>query len=283
MSVNNTTRAQLCPNCRKLINNSVASCPHCGLRNPGSRWKSSLLFSGAGGSDQVVTTLIVINAVMFILSIVIDFRPSNLNFNPMSFLSPSNQSLLVLGSTGTIPLFQLDRWWSLITAGYLHGGLLHIVFNMLALRQLAPLVMQEFGLNRMIVLYTMGSVSGFFLSCLAGVPFTLGASAAICSLIGALLYYGKSRGGVYGENLFSQIGGWALGIAVFGFMVPGINNWAHGGGMVAGALFGYLLGYREKKKENFSHKVLALGCAAATLLALLWSCLNGLLFLFFRN
>jgi rhomboid protease GluP len=239
--------------------------------------------SGISDGDQLVTTIIVVNIVMFILSIVIDPRLGSLNFSPFNFLSPSNQSLLVLGSTGTIPVFQLDRWWSLLAANYLHGGLLHIVFNMLAIRQLAPLVISEFGINRTIILYTLGGVIGFLLSTLAGVRFTIGASAALCSLIGALLYYGKSRGGTYGQNIFSQIGGWALSIGIFGFMVPGINNWGHGGGMLAGALLGYLLGYTEKKREKFSHKVLAMICLAATCLILLWSCVNGVLFLLLSN
>ena len=111
----------------------------------------------------------------------------------------------------------------------------------------------------------------------------IGASAALCSLIGALLYYGKSRGGTYGKNIFSQIGGWAIGIGIFGFMIPGINNWGHGGGMLVGALLGYFLGYAEKKRERFWHKILAMGCLAATTLVLLWSCLNGILFFFLRN
>ena len=65
-------------------------------------------------------------------------------------------------------------------------------------------------------------------------------------------------------------------------MVPGINNWGHGGGMLAGAMLGYLLGYTEKKREKFSHKVLAMICLAATVLILLWSSLNGILFLLLR-
>jgi rhomboid protease GluP len=239
--------------------------------------------SGISDGDQLVTTIIAVNIVMFILSIVIDPRLGSLNFSPFNFLSPSNQSLLVLGSTGTIPIFQLDRWWSLLAANYLHGGLLHIVFNMLAIRQLAPLVIREFGINRTIILYTLGGVIGFLLSTLAGVRFTIGASAALCSLIGALLYYGKSRGGIYGQNIFSQIGGWALSIGIFGFMVPGINNWGHGGGMLAGVLLGYLLGYTEKKREKFSHMILAMLCLAATCLILLWSCVHGILFLLLRN
>ncbi|MCP4341830.1 MAG: rhomboid family intramembrane serine protease [Desulfobulbaceae bacterium] len=283
MSNNNQKNSLLCPACRKLISRSAEVCPFCELKKPSSRFKNNIFMSGISDGDQLVTTIIAVNIVMFILSIVIDPRLGSLNFSPFNFLSPSNQSLLVLGSTGTIPVFQLDRWWSLMAANYLHGGLLHIVFNMLAIRQLAPLVIREFGINRTIILYTLGGVIGFLLSTLAGVRFTIGASAALCSLIGALLYYGKSRGGIYGQNIFSQIGGWALSIAVFGFMVPGINNWGHGGGMLAGALLGYLLSYTEKKREKFSHKVLAMICLAATCLILLWSCVNGILFLLLRN
>ncbi|MGB3209131.1 MAG: rhomboid family intramembrane serine protease [Desulforhopalus sp.] len=283
MSNNNHKNSLLCPGCRKLISRSVSACPFCGLHKPASRFKNNIFTAGITDGDQLVTVLIGVNVVMFILSIVIDPKLGSMNFHPFNFLSPSNQSLLVLGSTGTIPVLQLDRWWSLLAANYLHGGLLHIVFNMLAIRQLAPLVIREFGINRMITLYTLGGVVGFFISTLAGVPLTIGASAALCSLIGALLYYGKSRGGVYGQNVFSQIGGWAIGIGIFGFMVPGINNWGHGGGMLAGVVLGYLLGYTDRKKEQFSHKILAMLCLAATCLILLWSCLNGIVFLLFTN
>jgi rhomboid protease GluP len=283
MSNSNKRNSQLCPGCRKLISLSAEVCPFCGLKKPTSRLKNNILLSWISDGDQLVKTIITLNIVMFIVSIVIDPRLGSLNFNPFHFLSPSNQSLLILGSTGTIPVFQLHRWWSLMAANYLHGGLLHILFNMIAIRQLAPLAIQEFGINRTIILYTLGGVGGFFISTLAGVQLTIGASAALCSLIGAILYYGKSRGGIYGKNILSQVGGWAIGIAIFGFMVPGINNWGHGGGMLIGALLGHFLGYSEKTKEKFLHKFLAMLCIAATCLVLLWSCLNGLLFLFFRN
>lgn len=281
MTTNKTSGSQLCPGCQKLINRSLAHCPYCQMKNPSARWKSTLLFGSGRSADKLVTTLITANVVMFILSIAID--PRLTGFNPFQFLAPSNQSLLVLGSTGTQPLFQLHRWWSLVAAGFLHGGLLHLVFNMLALRQLAPLMVLEFGTNRTIILYTLGGAGGFLLSSLAGVQYTIGASASICSLIGAILYYSRSRGGIYGRNIFSQVGGWALGIAVFGFFIPGINNWGHGGGMVVGVLLAYLLGYREKKPETFNHRVLAMGCVITTGLILSWSCLNGILFVLLRD
>jgi len=279
MSSNTHKNSLLCPGCRKLISRSVPVCPLCGMKNPASRFKNAVMFARFSNPDQLVTTLISVNIVMFILSIVIDPRLGSLNFSPFHFLSPSNQSLSALGWTGAYPVFYLHRWWSLLAANYLHGGLLHIVFNMLAIRQLAPLVFREFGINRTIVIYTLGGVAGFFLSSLAGVRFTIGASAALCSLIGALLYYGKSRGGVYGQTIYSQIGGWAIGIGLLGFLVPGINNWGHGGGMLAGLVLGYLLGYKEKKRERFSHRVLAMSCLVATSAVLLWSALNGVLFL----
>ncbi|MDK9706686.1 MAG: rhomboid family intramembrane serine protease [Desulforhopalus sp.] len=281
MSADNNIGSQLCPGCRKLINRSVPRCPYCQMSRPGAWWKRFFLAGGANDADKLVTVLITTNAIMFVVALAIDPRLSG--FNPFEFLAPTNQSLLVLGSTGTMPLFQLGRWWSLVAAGFLHGGLLHLVFNMLALRQLAPLMVLEFGASRTIILYILGSVGGFVISSLAGVSFTIGASAAVCSLIGALLYYGRSRGGIYGRNIFSQIGGWAVGIALFGFLVPGINNWGHGGGMLTGALLAFLLGYKDKKKETFGHRVAAMACIIGTGLILVWSCLNGLAFVFFSG
>ena len=220
---------------------------------------------------------------MFALLVLVDFRPSTFNFSPFAFLSPSNNALLIFGSTGSIPLFQLERWWSLISANYLHGSLLHILFNMLAFSQLAPFVQREFGNNRMIVIYTLGGVAGYLLSAIVGVRFTIGASAAVCSLIGALLYYGKSRGGRFGQAVFSQIGGWAIGIGIFGFLVPGINNWGHGGGMAAGALLGYLFGYREQRRESMALKYLAMACILTTILTLIWAVTSGFFLLLWRG
>ena len=181
-----------------------------------------------------------------------------------------------------MPIQQMGRWWTLVSASYLHGGLLHIIFNMIALKQLGPLVAREFGTHRMLTIYTVGGIMGYLLSYLAGVRFTIGASAAVCSLIGAMLFYGKSRGGVYGQAVYSQIGGWAISIVIFGVMIPGINNWAHGGGMAAGAAVAYLLGYRESTREKPWHRFLGFSCGVITLMVLVWACFNGLVFALLR-
>jgi rhomboid protease GluP len=120
----------------------------------------------------------------------------------------------------------------------------------------------------MFTIYTLGGICGYLLSYAAGIPFTIGASAAVCGLAGALLYYGKSRGGSYGSAVYQQLSGWVISIFIFGLLIPGINNWAHGGGIIGGALIGLLLGYTEKRRESLFHRLLALLCVAVTVVAL---------------
>jgi rhomboid protease GluP len=261
----------LCPNCRRLLSIDEERCPYCGLGHPGSRWKNISFGRGLLASDRIVTNIIALNVGMFLLSIMI--RPGSIGFsaNPLHFLSPSTQSLLLLGATGTVPIARFHMWWSLLSANYLHGSILHIFFNMMALWQIGPLVVQEYGAYRMFSIFTLSGVGGGLISYLAGVPLTLGASAAICGLIGATLYFGKSRGGQYGQMVYQQVVGWVIAIFAFGFLVSGINNWAHGAGLACGAVAGYLLGYQERRGENFYDKALGVICAVATLAVLAWS------------
>ncbi|MFP3869373.1 MAG: rhomboid family intramembrane serine protease [Syntrophobacteria bacterium] len=268
---NEPRRSILCPNCNKLVSADERFCPHCGISSPGAWWKNNLLTRRFLRAEQVIQTLVYVNAGMYLISLVLN--PSNLTLspNPFNFLSPGNKTLLLLGATGSIPIDLWHRWWTVVSANYLHGGILHILFNMLALWQIGPLVVREYGVHRMVTLYTLGGVIGFLVSYLAGVRLTLGASAAVCSLIGASLYYGKSRGGIYGQAVYRQIGGWVVALFVFGLLVPGIDNWGHGGGIGAGIMLGFLLGYAERKRENIFHKGLAAACVFLTITVLVWA------------
>ena len=277
---NNNRHSILCPNCRKLISIDEHACPYCGLRSPGSRWRNNSLIRGLLDDRQLLRNMIYLNVAMFVLSILINPTSTSFSINPLDFLSPDNRSLLLLGATGSIPINQLHRWWTLLSASYLHGSILHLLFNMLALFQIAPLILQEYGRYRTLAIYTLSGVGGYVLSYLVGIPFTLGASAAVCGLIGAALYYGKSRGGSYGQLVYRQVSGWALGIFIFGFVFPGINNWAHGGGLLSGILTGSILGYEERSTENHFHKSLAMICILATLGTLIWAILSAFLILF---
>jgi hypothetical protein len=94
-------------------------------------------------------------------------------------------------------VFGYGRWWTVFSAGWLHGSLLHIVFNMMWIRDLGPVVADVFGAGRMVIIYTVAGVTGFLMSSsavflpplplLRGAQLTLGASAPIFGLLGARL------------------------------------------------------------------------------------------------
>jgi rhomboid protease GluP len=273
-------RSFLCPNCGLLISLSEEVCPYCGLRSPAAAWRRLPVFKLFADPNLLVKSVIGVTIGMFVLALLLDPRTMGLAFNPLQLLRPSDASLLVLGATGTIPIDSYHRWWTLISANYLHGGLLHIFFNMAAFKQLGPLAAREYGCSRMFILYTLGALCGFLVSYLAGISLTIGASAGVCGLVGAILYYGKSRGGAYGAALYKQVGMWVILMFVFGFVVPGINNWGHGGGLISGALGGYLLGYAERKRETAFHKTLGGVCLIVTGLVLAWAVLTSIYYRF---
>ncbi len=272
-------KSLLCPNCRKLISTDESRCPYCGIATPGARWKNNPLTRGWGSGQRLMRAIIFINIGMYLISLMISSSVLRSGFNPLSFLSPSTDGLAVMGATGTY-LMGKTGWWTLISANYLHGGALHIFFNMMALNQIGPLIIQLYGAYRFFSIFTLSGAAGFFISYLAGVPITVGASAALCGMIGAALYYGKNRGGLFGQTVYKQVGGWAISILLFGFLVPQVNNWAHIGGMVVGGLMAMALGYSEKTREGLGHRVLAGACMVITVLVLLFSVFRGFLFWF---
>ena len=255
----------LCPDCGQLISVNAEVCIHCGRRNPGL-WGLMPVFRQWLGGFGFEQSAIAVCVILYIIGVLLD--PAAI-LQPRGFLgllSPSPQSLYDLGATGTFPL-QQGRWWTLITAIYLHGGILHIFFNLLWLRQLAPTVEEFFGTSRLILIFTLSGVIGFVASSMFGVPFTIGASGSIFGLLGAMVYYGRSRGGTFGAAVYRQIGQTALVLFIFGFVMPGVNNWAHAGGFVGGYLTAMGVGYTERRSENFTHQILALGAVALTIIS----------------
>jgi rhomboid protease GluP len=188
-------------------------------------------------------------------------------------LGPGLGALDFLGMTGAYAWAQ-GRWWTLVTAIYLHGGVLHLVFNLMWIHQLAPAVEEAFGRARLVVIFTAGGVAGYVVSNLAGVAFSVGASGAVFGLLGAMVCFGRHRGGWFGMAVFRQYGQWAVLLLVMGFLLPGVNNLAHLGGLAGGYLAALALGHAEHARERGVHGLLAAGCLALTALAFglaIWS------------
>lgn len=267
------TGSVLCSSCGKLVGVRDPVCWNCGRRNPGL-WGFGPLLRGLG--RDLGYTSIVIGACAILYAATLVINPQGISSNGLfDFLSPSMRSLFLFGASGAVPVFGYGRWWTVLSASWLHGSLLHIFFNMLWVRQLAPDVVELYGAPRTVILYTAAGITGFALSScagffLAGMPFplhgaqiTIGASASIFGLLGALVYYGR-RGGS------SHIGGQAKTLAivlfVFGFIMPNIDNYAHLGGFLGG--YGMAKWLDPLEPERTDHMVWALICMAATVLSI---------------
>lgn len=198
----------------------------------------------------------------------------------LGFMSPSIRGLFLFGASGAVPVFEMGRWWTFLTASWLHGGLLHIFFNMMWVRQVGPAVIEFYGISRMIIIYTVSGIVGFVASSLAGrymggflggAGWTIGASASIFGLIAALIYYSR-RGG--SSIVGQQARMWAIFLFIFGFMMQGVDNWAHLGGFVGGYLSSAWLD--PLKPERGDHLLGAFLCLALTALAIVYSVIHGL-------
>ncbi len=277
MSEQNNLGAIICPNCKKLISATTEKCMHCGMKNPNLWGMTGVLRKLFGGQMSFVPIVSAVCIGLYVISLLLA-APSLFSGSILGILSVNSKSLALLGATGS---YAVDGrfWWTLITAVYLHGSLLHIVFNVLWIRQLGVAVEELFGISRSFLIFTISGVTGFVVSNYMGVPFTIGASGSIFGLLGALIYYGRKRGGAFGTAIFRQMGQWAIVMFIFGFLFPGINNYAHAGGFVGGYLAAAALGFIESKRETHVHLIAAFVAVCLTLLAFLLALINGPSFL----
>ncbi|MEK7446843.1 MAG: rhomboid family intramembrane serine protease [candidate division NC10 bacterium] len=260
-----TSGSSLCYACGKLNRVDASVCFYCGRRNPGLWGFGPWLGRLAGRLDfsRIVTVVcIAAYAASLLLDPAAAMRPRGV-FN---LLSPSGGALLALGMTGAYP-WQLGYWWTLLTAIYLHGSLLHIAFNLLWIHQLAPAVEQAYGRSRLVLIFTGGGVLGFVISNWAGVGTTIGASGAVFGLLGAMAAYGRSRAGLFGMAVFRQYWQWAVVLFVMGFLMPGVNNFAHAGGFAGGYLTGMIVGHGDSQLGRGLHRTAATAAVALTALA----------------
>ena len=195
------------------------------------------------------------------------FRPRGL----LGFLSPGTRALYQLGMTSG-PVWHAGWWWTLLTAIYLHGGLLHIFFNLMWIRQLGPHVTEVYGPGRSFILFSLSGACGFLLSnLLSGAP-TIGASGSIFGLLAALIVYGRRRGI---SMLSAQLWQWAVILFVLGFLLQGVNNWAHLGGFAGGWVLASLMKFDDERRETPLVQLAALALLALTAAGVVLSFINA--------
>jgi len=260
----------ICTSCGVLVGVNDDTCYACGRWNPGL-WGYGPALRRLGNDLGFVPLVVGGTVTLYVVSLLL----SGLDIRGM--LAPGTRVLFLLGASGAVPVFEYGRWWTVLTAGWLHAGILHVFFNVMWIRQLAPAVAELYGPGRMVILYTAAGVAGFAASSVAGVylaglpliggaQFSVGASASIFGLLGALVHYGRATGHSHAREYGLQ---YALFMGVFGLIFPGVDNWAHAGGFAGGYLASLLL--RPGTRERIDHLALGALCLLLTAIALLAS------------
>lgn len=153
---------------------------------------------------------------------------------------------LVRWGSNAGPLTLDGQWWRLVTSMFLHGSLLHIAFNMLALYQVGRLVERMFGSLRFVALYMLAGVAGSMASVLWNPQVnSVGASGAIFGIIGGLFAFMRRPDSGVPPTIMKEVRGSLSGFLLFniaaGLIYPHTDNAAHIGGLVGGYLAGFLL------------------------------------------
>jgi rhomboid protease GluP len=257
------TGSVLCTSCGVLVGVNDATCYNCGRRNP-ALWGWAPALRALGNDLGFMGFIVGACGAIYVLSLAL----SGGSFGGL--LAPNPGVSDYLGWSGGVPVFQYRRWATLLSAGWLHGNILHIVLNMMWVRQLIPATADLYGPGRTVIIYTASCVAGFLLSSTIGwyfprMPFfgssyTLGASASIFGLLGAVVYYGRRTGSSIAS---SQAWSYAVTSGVLGFIIPGVDNAAHIGGFAGGYLAGRLLD--PLVPERIDHVVIAVICLIVSL------------------
>lgn len=265
------TGSVVCPGCGRLVGVQDERCWNCGRARP-SLFGFSRALQNLGNEAVFSTVVIGICVVIFVLELLMSPRGINTQLG-FGFLAPDLEIGVRFGASGALIVFDYGRWWTILSAGWLHGGLLHIAFNMYWVHQLGPVMARLFGVPRAAIIYLLSSAMGFLVTSAMPVvapwmPFanrnsvTLGASAAVFGWLGALICYSRQTGG---RMFMRQVMGMAIPLVLFGLLIPGIDNWAHLGGLAGG----YLLAsrYGPNTEERPGQALTALVLLVVSLLA----------------
>lgn len=183
--------------------------------------------------------IILINAGFYIATVLYSMRANSQG----GAMALDVDTLRAFGGKDGYAIVTQGQWWRLISAGYLHGGLLHIAMNMWVLFDIGTQVEQVFGTSRYLVIYTIATITGFLASTFwAPQILSIGASAAIFGLIGAMIAFGI-RDRAIGPAVRGLYIRWAIYGLVMGFIgIFAIDNAAHIGGLIGGFVVAYIAG-----------------------------------------
>lgn len=274
----------VCVNCGHVISLEDSICPLCHYPQPSTL--VPLFPSNRSNQDKYLFwgyQFLVIGgcAALYGATLLGDRQGIN-NSDVFNVLAPSFRSLLSLGAAGALPVFDLGRWWTVLSTGWLHGSLLHIIFNLVWFQHLATQIYSRFGPSRLIVLYTLAVCGGASLTSWIGHLFlwsspwqgaivTVGASGGLFGLLGAMVAYGQFMGD---RPIQRQYWTYALVAFLSGFLVPHVDNWNHLGGFLTGYILSWIPGLNSQTLEASWILGGAIVCLLLTVLSIVYSVMS---------
>ena len=164
-------KRRMCPHCRAFITSTDRVCPYChekvGPRAIEQREPGAILGGFIPHARYTTIIILVINFGLFVATSVYGNSVGE------------NRALIAFGAKFRLAIFTYHQWWRLVTAGFLHGGLMHIAMNLYVLYDLGPQVEELYGTNRFLVIYLLSSGGGFLASTYWANTLSIGASAAL--------------------------------------------------------------------------------------------------------
>ena len=166
---------------------------------------------------------------------------AGLHLFPNAITETIDQRVLIQFGAKVNTLIQAGEVWRLFASTFIHIGIIHLIFNLYALWALGPLTEESLGHRKFLLIYILSGLGGSIASFVFSTALSAGASGAIFGLLGALLYYSYKRPALWKSGLGMNL---VLVILVnlgFGLVQPGIDNFAHLGGLITGTISCVLL------------------------------------------
>ena len=256
----------MCPHCRAFITSKDHVCPYCGEKVGARAIDRRSPVDALGGlipHARFATTMILLINVGLYLAMVVHSMGLG---NSGAFMDLDLQTLYQFGGKFRRNILG-GEWWRLVTAGFLHGGLLHIGMNCYVLFDLGAQVDEIYGTSRFVTFYILSTIGGFAASTYWSAAPSVGASAGLFGLIGVMIALGVNSQTSVGAAIRGMYIRWAIYGLLFGLLPYfRVDNAAHIGGLVTGFVTAYFAGTPRitTSLPEQGWRLAAWGCALLT-------------------
>src|SRR5882724_1293185 len=234
---------RMCPHCRAFITDKDRVCPYCheqvGARAIDSRSPADVLGGLIPQGRFTTMMILLVNVGLYIATVVYSMGAGHSD----ALLNLDGETLYRFGAKFRASILQLGEWWRLITAGFLHGGIMHIGMNLWVLYDLGATVEEIYGTHRYLAFYLLSTAGGFAASTYFSDSLSIGASAGLFGLIGVMIALGMRSQTAAGAAIRGMYIRWAIMGLLFGFLpFFRVDNAAHLGGLTTGFVTAYFAG-----------------------------------------